>query len=84
MTISLFIGYAPNATVDKFFTNTNGKDLLDKYATTFKDTNELLDNLKEKYKKRKADFVGISDQFPEDDKQKIMDLLESRVLKVNL
>jgi len=79
MGIYLFIGYAPNAPVEKFFTNTDGEEVLSDHAESFTNINDLLDHLKTKYKSRKAYLTGISKDMPEEARKKVENLLETLI-----
>lgn len=82
MAIELYIGYNSHHIEGAYFINSTGENLIDNHTKLFEDINSLLFHLKETYKKRKAYLKEFSEDFPEEDKKKIIGLLEEKVTKI--
>ena len=82
MVLKIYIGYAPHLSL--YYVNRHGIDVIDKNARSFRDINSLLNYLTMKYNERKAFVKGISEDIPEDVRERILNHIKSKVRRLSL
>ena len=82
MVLKIYIGYAHH--ISLYYVNRHGIDVIDKNARYFRDINLLLNHLTQEYKERKAFVEGISEDIPQDVKERILNHIKTKVRRLEI